>query len=103
MRTNLVVDGKVENVADYATVQGIFIGVVAAYVVVVTIFGPEYVVYLSCYSHVDHEVVSPDRHHSSHFEQHKAAFEEGGGQDDAVMENPDAAEVREEDEKISDV
>lgn len=44
LRTNIVVDGVVKNVANYATVQGIFIGVVAAYLVVVTIFGPEYVI-----------------------------------------------------------
>lgn len=46
LRTNIVVDGVVQNVADYATVQGIFIGTVAAYVLVVTIFGPEYVLHL---------------------------------------------------------
>jgi len=26
------------------------------------------------------------RNHASHFEKHKTAFEEGGGQDDAYME-----------------
>jgi SHS family lactate transporter-like MFS transporter len=30
-----------QDVPDYAKVQGIFLGVVAAYLVVVTIFGPE--------------------------------------------------------------
>ncbi|KAI9456311.1 carboxylic acid transporter protein [Boletus coccyginus] len=85
LRTNIVVDGVVKNVADYATVQGIFIGTVAAYVLVVTIFGPE--------------------HHSSHFEKHKTAFEEGGGQDDAIMgdDEPGKTEVREDDEKASEV
>ena len=29
------------------------------------------------------------RNHASHFEQHKTAFEEGGGRDDAVMEDED--------------
>jgi SHS family lactate transporter-like MFS transporter len=48
---------------DYATVQGILIGVVAAFVLVVTIVGPE--------------------KHGAHFERHRAAFEEGGGRDDA--------------------
>jgi len=82
LRTNIVVDGQLKNVPDYATVQGILIGTVAAYVLLVTIFGPE--------------------HHSSHFETHKTAFEEGGGQDDAVMES-DEREVREEDEKVLEV
>lgn len=41
LRTNIYVDGTLKNVPDYATVQGIFIGTVAAYVLLVTIFGPE--------------------------------------------------------------
>ncbi|EDR01408.1 uncharacterized protein LACBIDRAFT_333263 [Laccaria bicolor S238N-H82] len=47
-------------------VQGIFIGVVAAFVVFITIVGPE--------------------KHGSHFEQHKAAFEQGAAEDD-IPEN----------------
>ena len=43
-------------------VQGILIGVVAAFVVFITIIGPE--------------------HHASHFEKSKTAFEEGGGEID---------------------
>ena len=56
--------------SDYATVQGILIGVVAAFVLVVTIIGPENI--------------------GSHFEKHKTAFEEGGGRDE-VQEDDDAA------------
>jgi len=48
---------------DYATVQGIFIGVVAAFTLVMILVGPE--------------------RHGSHFEKHKLAFEKGGGLDDA--------------------
>ncbi|KAG9309857.1 carboxylic acid transporter protein [Chiua virens] len=81
LRTYITVNGIVKNVPDYATVQGIFIGTVAAYVVLMTLFGPE--------------------HHSSHFEKHKTAFEEGGGQDSAIVHDDD--EIREEDEKGSDV
>ncbi|KAG9308909.1 carboxylic acid transporter protein [Chiua virens] len=81
LTTTITVNGQAKTVQDYATVQGIFIGTVAAYVVLVTLFGPE--------------------HHSSHFENHKTAFEEGGGQDDAVMD--DDREIHEEDEKGSDV
>ncbi|CAE6449479.1 unnamed protein product [Rhizoctonia solani] len=58
------VQGK--NVPDYAKVQGIFLGCVAAYLVLVTIFGPE--------------------HHGSEFEKHKTAFEEGGGADNAYVQ-----------------
>lgn len=35
-----------QDVPDYAKVQGIFLGVVAAYLIVVTIFGPECVLFL---------------------------------------------------------
>ncbi|KAF8836171.1 MFS general substrate transporter [Paxillus ammoniavirescens] len=84
LRTTIIKNGVPTNVADYATVQGILIGVVASFVLVVTIFGPE--------------------NHSSHFEKHKTAFEEGGGRDDALMEDeklPD--EVHDVDEKSSTV
>jgi len=60
-------DGTVENVPDYGTVQGIFMGAVAAFVLIVTFLGPE--------------------NHGSHFEKHKAAFEMGGGEDDAYMDD----------------
>ncbi|KAF8516332.1 MFS general substrate transporter [Hysterangium stoloniferum] len=57
-----IVNGK--DVPDYAKVQGILIGVVAAFVVLVVLFGPE--------------------NHGSHFESHRVAFEEGAGQGNAV-------------------
>lgn len=65
--TRVKSDGSIEDIPDYATVQGILIGVVAAYVLIVTILGPE--------------------NHGSHFEKHKAAFEEGGGEDEAYRED----------------
>ena len=55
-------DGQPREVSDYATVQGILIGVVAAFVLFVTVIGPE--------------------NYGSHFEKHKTAFEEGGGRDE---------------------
>ena len=55
-------EGKPEVVSDYATVQGILIGVVAAFVLFITIIGPE--------------------NFGSHFEKAKTAFEEGGGRDE---------------------
>jgi SHS family lactate transporter-like MFS transporter len=66
LRTTILKNGVRTDVPDYATVQGILIGVVAAFVIFITIIGPE--------------------NHGSHFEKHKAAFEEGGGRDDSVIE-----------------
>jgi hypothetical protein len=40
-----------QNVPDYAKVQGIFLGVVAAYLIAVTIFGPECVSYRLLFLH----------------------------------------------------
>ncbi|KIK62707.1 hypothetical protein GYMLUDRAFT_242353 [Collybiopsis luxurians FD-317 M1] len=57
-------------VPDYGTVQGILIGCVAAFTIIITVFGPE--------------------KHGYEFEKHRAAFEEGGGDDDAVMKDDDA-------------
>ncbi|KZT63664.1 carboxylic acid transporter protein [Daedalea quercina L-15889] len=68
LKTTVTVDGVTKTVADYATVQGILVGVVAAFVVVCTIVGPE--------------------HHGSHFEKAKAAFEEGAVRDEEL---PDAS------------
>jgi len=67
LTTTIIKGGKSTVVPDYATVQGILIGVVAAFVLVVTILGPE--------------------NHGSHFEKHKPAFEEGAARDDAVIED----------------
>ncbi|CAL1712690.1 unnamed protein product [Somion occarium] len=58
------IPGKEGDVPDYATVQGILMGVVAAFVLIITIIGPE--------------------NHGSHFEKAKAAFEEGAGRDELV-------------------
>ena len=41
LRTTIFKDGQLIDVPDYAKVQGIFIGVVAAYLFVVTLVGPE--------------------------------------------------------------
>ncbi|KII86733.1 hypothetical protein PLICRDRAFT_665144 [Plicaturopsis crispa FD-325 SS-3] len=61
-RTTIVENGVVTDIPDYATVQAIFMGVIAGFTLIITILGPE--------------------NHSSHFEKHKAAFEEGGGRDE---------------------
>ncbi|KAG1732452.1 carboxylic acid transporter protein [Suillus paluster] len=81
LKTTIMQNGVLTVVPDYATVQAIFIGVVAAFVVVITIIGPE--------------------NHGSHFENHKTAFEEGGGSDDAVPDDPSRTSFHEVDEKSS--
>ena len=72
LRTQVIRNGVVidDDAPDYAKVQGIFIGVVAAFVIVVTILGPE--------------------HHGAHFERAKAAFEEGAGDDQLAEGDEDA-------------
>lgn len=70
LRTTVLNDGKLVDVPDYATVQGILLGVVAGFLILCTIIGPE--------------------NHGSHFEKAKAAFEEGAGEDE-VAPDADAA------------
>lgn len=70
-KVTTIVNGEPKLVANYATVQGILVGVVAAFVVLCTIVGPE--------------------NHGSRFEKYKAAFEEGAGRDE---EMPDVEEVQ---------
>ncbi|KZT62269.1 MFS general substrate transporter [Calocera cornea HHB12733] len=62
-----------QDAPDYAKVQGIFLGVVAAFVIFMTLIGAE--------------------NHSSEFEKHKLGFELGGGQDEAVDESATAGSV----------
>jgi len=64
LRTTITVNGQPKDVPDYATVQGILIGVVAAFIIIVTILGPE--------------------NHGFHFEKAKTAIEEGGGRGELV-------------------
>ncbi|KZP07478.1 MFS general substrate transporter [Athelia psychrophila] len=59
--------GRPTVVPDYAEVQGILIGVVVAFVIFITLIGPE--------------------NHASHFEKAKTAFEEGGGNDELEEED----------------
>jgi len=72
LRTTIIKNGVPTNVPNLGAVQGILIGVVAAFVVFITIIGPE--------------------HHASHFEKSKTAFEEGGGEIDpeTLVQDDDA-------------
>ncbi|KIY53809.1 MFS general substrate transporter, partial [Fistulina hepatica ATCC 64428] len=65
LKMTIIEDGKETVVPNYATVQGILIESVAVFLLVVTVIGPENL--------------------GVHFEQHKAALEEGAGQDDAIV------------------
>lgn len=105
LKTTITQNGVTTVVPDYAKVQGILIGVVAAFVVFITIIGPEYVpsalpyplsrpslrplilyLWLGTYDRVRSLSL---RNHGSHFEKHKTAFEEGGGDDNAILEEED--------------
>ncbi|KAH9057483.1 carboxylic acid transporter [Lactarius vividus] len=57
LKKTVVRGGKVEEVPDYATVQGILLGAIATFVIIITTIGPE--------------------NHGSNFEQQKPAFEGG--------------------------
>jgi len=61
-------------VPNYALVQGVFIGVVAAYVIVLALIGPE--------------------NHGSHFERGKTAFQVGASKEDVSSIPPGTEDVR---------
>jgi SHS family lactate transporter-like MFS transporter len=73
------------------------IGVVSAFVLIVTAFGPEYVI-IYCLSH---STLNFRRNHGLHFEKAKTAFEEGGGRDEIIEEpeSPPAEKYSIENEK----
>jgi SHS family lactate transporter-like MFS transporter len=76
LRTTIIEKGVVTNVPDLGAVQGILIGVVAAFVIFITIIGPE--------------------HLGSHFEKSKTAFEQGAGEidPDALTDDDDNIPAR---------
>lgn len=57
------------------------IGVVSAFLVIVTAFGPECVAFRFLWPRL---TLNPRRNHGSHFEKAKMAFEEGGGRDELI-------------------
>jgi hypothetical protein len=52
LKTTIIVDGKAEVVPNYAKVQGILLGTISAFVIFITIIGPECVSFL-IYSNPD--------------------------------------------------
>ena len=81
------VPGKTEPVPDYATIQGILIGAVAAFVVCMIVIGPEYAHVAPFSVSGILTVVFHYRNLGSHFERYKTAIEEGGGRDEEVSED----------------
>jgi len=73
-RTTIQGPNGPENVPNYALVQGIFIGIVAFYVVVLTLIGPE--------------------KHGSHFERGKTAFQAGASKEDVNSSFEETEESR---------
>jgi len=72
-RTTIQTPNGPEDVPNYALVQGIFIGVVAAYLIVLALIGPE--------------------NHGSHFERGKTAFQAGASKEDVNSVPGDAGGV----------
>ncbi|KAH9053969.1 MFS general substrate transporter [Lactarius deliciosus] len=75
LKTTVVREGRVVEVPDYATVQGILLGAIATFVIIITTIGPE--------------------NHGSNFEQQKPAFE-GGAPEVEDMEKRPGSDTRSE-------
>jgi SHS family lactate transporter-like MFS transporter len=99
------VDGKPGLVPDYAKVQGILIGAVVAFIVIITVIGPECVFSPSFLLWIRRWMNANGalrRNHGSHFERHRAAFDEGGGRDDAYIDDEGVHTVAGDAEKASE-
>jgi SHS family lactate transporter-like MFS transporter len=73
VRTTVQTPSGPKDVPDYAFIQGIFIGVVSAYIIVLALIGPE--------------------NHGSHFEKGKTAFQAGASKEDVVSVPIGAEEI----------
>ena len=80
LRTTIQGPNGPENVPNYALIQGIFIGSVAAYTIVLALIGPE--------------------NHGSHFERGRTAFQTGASKED-VNSIPEEVEKDREEEILS--
>jgi SHS family lactate transporter-like MFS transporter len=74
LRTTIQGPNGPENVPNYALIQGIFIGSVSAYVIVLALLGPE--------------------NHGSHFERGKTAFQAGASKEDISSAPEETGGVR---------
>lgn len=77
---------KGKDVPDYAKVQGILLGTVAAFTFIVVMVGPEYVFHPSCQYVLSHPMYLNSRKLGSHFEKHALAFEDGAGEDAEISD-----------------
>jgi MFS transporter, SHS family, lactate transporter len=100
LKTTVIKAGKRVVVPDYATVQGILIGTVAAYIIFLVIIGPEYVSFLSLLPLC---LTLMCRNHGSHFEKQGVAFEEDSENrtdyDQHAIDNEQMSDTRFEDIK----
>ncbi|KAF8965854.1 MFS general substrate transporter [Flammula alnicola] len=96
LKTTIIVNGKPKIVPDYATVQGILIGVVSAFVLFITIIGPECGLSLFLQRILSEYNINLCRTHGSHFEQNKTAFQEGAADDAVIIDDvPEIVQARE--------
>jgi SHS family lactate transporter-like MFS transporter len=80
LRTTIQGPDGPQNVPNYALIQGIFIGCVAAYIIILALIGPE--------------------NHGSHFERGKTAFQAGASKEDVGSTSEEVEKVQEV-EKLS--
>src|SRR5712671_2618168 len=83
MKTTIIKNGQPTVVPDYARVQGILIGIVSVYIIILALIGPECVPSPLRLRHcptllfIDVTFSHVNRNHGSDFAQHGAAFSEG--------------------------
>jgi SHS family lactate transporter-like MFS transporter len=100
MKITIIKNGKPEVVPDYAKVQGILLGAIAAFVIFITVIGPECVfVPISSFRTWEHLFVPffSHRNHGSHFEQEKPGFEDGGDKMRSVEDEERTPDILSED------
>jgi|SRR6266481_2697628 len=97
MKITIIKNGKPKLVPDYARVQGILLGAIAAFVIFITTIGPECVLYPflpSKTGKTDLRLLSLHRNHGSNFEQEKTAFEDGGDKGRSVEDEEKSPDTR---------
>ncbi|KAF8489061.1 carboxylic acid transporter [Russula emetica] len=77
MKITIIKNGKPEVVPDYAKVQGILLGTIAAFVIFITIIGPE--------------------NHGSNFEQENPGFEDGGDKGRSAEDEENSPDILSDD------
>lgn len=98
MKTTIIQDGKLKVVPDYAKVQGILLGTIAAFVIFITTIGPECVSYSLFTFELGTLICAPFRYrnHGSNFEQQRTAFEEDDRESHSTEDKERLPETRSE-------